>query len=221
MYKSLGYDAAKDFAPVGLVTTTGLVMVANSRTGIKTLSDLVREAKASPGKLRYGSSGIGTPHHLAVEVFKADAGLDIEHIPYKGSGQSITAVLSGEVPLLITSMTAAEPHIRDGKLNLIAITSASRMPSYPNIPSFAELIKDYDFPAENGLLAPAGIPPDVLAKLSKALKQAIESPEFVEKFNRTPGTSITWTTPQGYAENLRRGARKHERAMKLIKLQPE
>jgi tripartite-type tricarboxylate transporter receptor subunit TctC len=221
MYKGLQYDPIKDFIPVGLVTTTGLVLVANARTGIKTLTDLIREAKANPGKLRYGSSGIGTPHHLSVEMFKADAGIDIEHIPYKGSGQSITAVLSGEVPLLITSMTAAESHARDGKLNLIAISSAVRMPSYPNIPSFADAIKGYDFPAENGLLAPAGLPPEVLAKLSKALKQAVESPDFVEKYNKTPGTTITWTSPEGYVEYLRRGAKKYERAMKLINLQTE
>lgn len=220
-YKGLPYDPIKDLAPVSLVTTTSLVLVSNARTAIKTLPDLIREAKANPGKLSYGSSGIGSIHHLSMEVFKAGSGLDVEHIPYKGSGQSITAVLGGEIPLLLTSMTAAGPHIQSGRLNLIATTSAARMPTHSNIPSFSEFVKDYDYSVENGLLAPAGMPPEVMAKLSKAVKQALESPDFIEKFKNTPGSTIKWTSPEEYTENLRRNLRKYERAVKLAKLQPE
>jgi tripartite-type tricarboxylate transporter receptor subunit TctC len=220
-YKALNYDPVKDLTPVALVTTTSLVLVSNPQTSIRTLQDLVREAKANPGKLSYGSSGIGSIHHLSMKMFEVGAGLDMMHIPYKGSGQSIQAVLAGEVPLLLTSMTAAGSHIRVGKLNLLGTTSATRMPTHPDVPSLAEVVKDYDFSVENGILAPPGLAPDVLTRLSAAIKQAVESPEFMEKIRETPGTAITWTTPQGYAENLRQNLKKYERAVKLANLQPE
>jgi tripartite-type tricarboxylate transporter receptor subunit TctC len=220
-YKSLSYDPIKDLTPVALVTTTSLILVSNPQSSIRTLQDLVREAKANPGKLSYGSSGIGSIHHLSMKMFEAGAGLDLLHIPYKGSGQSIQAVLSGEVPLLLTSTTAAGSHIRAGKVNLLATTSAARIGAYPNTPSLAEIVKDYDFSAENGMLAPPGLPAEVLAKLSGAIKQAVESPEFIEKIKETSGTAITWMTPEDYAANLRASVKKYERAAKLANLRPE
>jgi tripartite-type tricarboxylate transporter receptor subunit TctC len=220
-YKTLTYDPLKDLTPVALVTTSSLILVSNPQTSIRTIEDLVREAKANPGKLSYGSSGIGSIHHLSMKMFEAGAGLDMMHIPYKGSGQSIQAVLGGEVPLLLTSMTAAGSHIRAGRLNLLGTTSAARIPTHPNTPSLSDVVKDYDFSVENGLLAPPGLPADVLAKLSNAIKQAVESPEFMEKIRETPGTAITWTTPEGYAKNLRENLKKYERAVKLANLQPE
>jgi tripartite-type tricarboxylate transporter receptor subunit TctC len=221
MYKSLPYDPIKNLTPVSLVTTTSLILVSNPQSSIRTLQDLVKEAKANPGKLSYGSSGIGSIHHLSMKMFETGAGLDIVHIPYKGSGQSIQAVLGGEVPLLLTSMTAAGSYIRTGRLNVLGTTSAARMPTHPNIPSLAEVVKDYDFSAENGVLAPPGLPAEVLARLADAIKQAVESSGFVEKIRDTPGTSITWMTPQDYAANLRANVKKYERAVKLANLRPE
>jgi tripartite-type tricarboxylate transporter receptor subunit TctC len=220
-YKSLTYDPVKDLTPVALVTTTSLILVSNPQSSIRTLQDLVKEAKANPGKLAYGSSGIGSIHHLSTKMFEVGAGLELMHIPYKGSGQSIQAVLSGEVPLLLTSMTAAGSHLRAGKINLLGTTSAARMPTHPNVPSLSEIVKDYDFSVENGVLAPPGLPPEVLNRLSSAIKQAVDSPEFIEKIRETPGTAITWTTPDGYVKNLRENLKKYERAVKLSNLQPE
>lgn len=184
---------------------------------MKTPQDLIREAKAKPGKIDYGSSGIGTIHHIAMEVFKADAGLDMTHIPYKGSGQSITSALAGEVPVLVTSMTAAAPHISAGKLNLVAVTSGARHPGYLDVPSLSEIVKDYDYSSEMGLLAPAGLPPSVLARLSRAIKQAAESPDLLEAFKKT-STIVKYTTPEEYAENLRRNLKKYQRAVKIAKV---
>ena len=180
-------------------------------------SSALREAKARPGKIDVGTSGIGTIHHIALEVLKADAGLEMMHIPYKGSGQSVSAILAGDVPILLTSGTAASAHITAGKLNLLATTSASRRPDYPDVPSLSEFVKDYDYSSEMGLLAPAGLPPEVMAKLSRAVKQAMESPDLVESFRQT-GTIRIYTTPEEYAENIRRNLKKYERAVKIAKI---
>ena len=126
IFKSLPYDTFKDLTPISGLTYEPLLLVANAKTGIKTLQDLVKEAKANPGKVNYGSSGVGSIHHISMEAFKADAGLDITHIPYKGSGQSVPAVLAGDVPILLTAFTASAPHIRAGTLNLLAVTGGKR-----------------------------------------------------------------------------------------------
>ncbi len=218
IYKKLAYDPVKDFTPISLVgTSSGMLLVSNSKSSIKTIHDLLREAKANPGKVDYGSSGIGTIHHIAMEVFRTDAGLNVTHIPYKGSGQSITSVLAGEVPLLITSVPAAASHIQAGSLNLLAVSSPNRMAAYPDTPSLSEIVKDYDYLSEMGLLAPAGLPADVLAKLSKAIKQAAESQDLLDAFKKNHYI-LKYTTPAEYAENIQRNLKKYERAVRIAKV---
>lgn len=218
IYKNLAYDPVKDFTPISLVgTSSGMLLVSNPRSSIKTIQDLVREAKANPGKIDYGSSGIGSIHHIAMEVFKADAGLDITHIPYKGSGQSVASILAGDVPLLFTSVPAAGSHIRAGTLSLLAVSAPNRMSAYPDIPSLSEIVKDYDYLSEMGLLAPAGLPAEVLAKLSKAIKLAAESPDLLEAFKKNHYI-LKYTTPAEYAENIRRNLKKYERAVRIAKV---
>ncbi len=217
IHKNLAYDTVRDFTPISMISVGPLVVVSNSKLPIKSLQDLLREAKANPGKIDVGTSGVGTIHHIALSVLSADAGINMAHIPYKGSGQSVTSLLAGDVPLLFTSMTAAGPHIAAGKLNLIAVTSGNRMPGYPDIPSLSEVTKDYDYSSEMGLLAPAGLPSQVLLKLSRAVKQAIESPDVVEAFKKT-STILTSSTPEEYSQNISRNMKKYERAVKRAKI---
>ena len=218
IYKKLAYDPVKDFTPISLVgTSSGMFLVSNSKSSIKIIHDLLREVKANLGKVDYGSSEIGSIHHIAMEVFKTDAGLNITHIPYKGSGQSINSILAGEVPLLITSVPAAASHIQAGSLYLLAVTSPNRMAAYPDTPSLSEIVKDYDFLSEMGLLAPAGLPPAVLARLSRAIKQAAESPDLLEAFKKNHYI-LKYTTSEEYAENLRRNLKKYERAVRIAKV---
>lgn len=215
-----GVPTVKDFVPVGLITTEPLIIVSNGKSSIKTLPDLIRLAKANPGKLSYGTSGIGSLHHIAMEELKLAAGLDIAHIPYKGSGQSILAVVSGDVPVTITSFAAAGPHILSGAVNLLAVTAPQRLGSHPDVPSLSEVIKDYDgYDAAFGVLAPIGTPPDVVAKLSRAMKQAAESPDFIDKF-KGQATVVKWNSPDDYRELLRDNQKKFDRAVKLLNLQP-
>ena len=220
IYKTLTYNTLKDFTPVGLATTEAVFLVASPKSNIKTMADLIREAKANPGKISYGSSGVGTIHHITAEVFKSGAGIDMQHIPYKGSSQSVPAILAGDVPVLMSGFGSVAPHIRSGKLNLLAITTAKRLPSMPDAPTIGDLIKGYDFPSETGLLAPAGLPPAVLAKLSNAIKLATESPEFLARFKDT-GTVPSYKNPGEYTENLKANLKKYELAVSLANIQPE
>ena len=219
LFKGIPADTLQDFVPVGQLTTEPLLIVSNGKTSIKSLQDLIRQAKASPGKISYGSSGIGSIHQISMEVFKAGAGVDIAHIPYKGSGQSILAVLSGDVPITITSFAAAGPHIQSGALNLLAVTAGQRLATHPDIPSLAEVVKDYDYVASFGVLAPAGTPPDVVTKLSRAMKQAAESQDFLDRF-KGQATVVRWTSPDEYLAHLRENQTKFGRAAKLVNLQP-
>ncbi len=220
IYKNLPYDTLKDLTPVALVTTEPLLLVSSPKSPFKKMDDLMREAKPNPGKFNYGSSGVGTIHHISMEAFKADAGLDITHVPYKGSGQSVPGILAGDVPLLVTSFAAAGAHIRAGTLNLVAVTAPGRLPGFPAVPTIGETIKGYDFASEMGVLAPAGLPPAVLNKLSAAIKQASESPDFIAKFKET-ATAITYKSPAEYTENLRANLRKFDRAVKSAKIAAE
>lgn len=218
--KNISYNTLRDLAPIALVTSEPLLLVTNAKFPQKTVQDLIKEAKANPGKLSYGSSGIGTIHHIAGEVFKAEAGVDMVHVPYKGSGQSVPGALAGDVPVLVTSYAGAGPHIRSGALNLLAVTSPGRLPSAPNVPALSELIKGYDYQSEMGFLAPAGLPPAVLNKLSAAIKQASESPDLLARFKDT-ATVVSFRPAGEYTENLKRNLGRYERAVKLANVQPE
>lgn len=217
--KNLSYDVIRNFTPVGMVGTTPLVLVANAKTGIRTLQDLVREARAKPGTLDYGSSGNGTIHHIAGEVFKAGADINLMHVPYKGSGQSVPALISGDVPVLMTSLTVVLPFVQAGTVNVLGVTSAARYGDLPNVPAIGEVVKDYDYSSEMGILAPAGTPAPVINKLSHALREALSSAEVQKQFKL--GSIIPlYTTPADYTDNLRRNLRKYEQAVKITKPEP-
>lgn len=217
--KNLPYDTARDFTPISLVyVASGMALVSNAATSIKSFQDLLREAKSSPGKLSYGSSGIGSIHHLAMETLKADVGIDMLHVPYKGSGQSIVAVVGGEIPLLYGALSTVLPHLAAGKLNLIAVGSPLRQSAFPAVPALAELVKDFDVTGEFGLLGPGGLSPEVLARLSSLVRQAASSAELREKFRESGGEIIS-NTPEQYAAHIRRNLVKFERAIRLAKIE--
>ena len=217
--KGLPYDPVKDFTPVGQVGGgAGMAIVANAKTPIKTLQDLIREAKANPGKISYASSGIGGIHHVAMEVFKANAGVDLLHVPYNGGRQSVKAILTGEVPVSMTGLSAVWPSIRAGSVILLAVTSAARLDPRPDVPVLTDIYKDMDtFDSDTGFLGPAGLPPEMVAKLSKAIKQATESPDFVASFKKI-GQSILFSTPEGYGETIRRNLKRYEQLVKITNI---
>jgi tripartite-type tricarboxylate transporter receptor subunit TctC len=221
MVKNLPYDPIKDFTPVGQVGGgAGMAIVANSKTSIKTLQDLIQQAKDNPGGISYGSTGIGSIHHVAMESFAEAAGINLVHVPYKGGGETIQAVLRGDVPIIMTGLSTAWPYLNSGAVTLISVTSAARMETKPNVPELVKLYKIDAFDSDTGILGPAGTPPDVVAKLSKAIRQATESQDFISSF-KTIGQSIYFSTPEEYAETIRVNLKRYERAVKVAKIRPE
>jgi len=198
LFKNLGYSLAKDFAPVSLLTSGPLVIVANPALPAKNVAELIALAKARPGELNFASSGNGQSTHLSAELFASMAGVKMNHIPYKGSAPALTDTMGGQTQLMFDTMLSAMPHVKGGKLKALAVTSATRSPVAPEVPTVAESgLPGYEAIAWNGLLAPAHTPPDVLARLSTALKKVLAAPDVKDKFE-AQGFAATWTSPEDF-----------------------
>jgi tripartite-type tricarboxylate transporter receptor subunit TctC len=199
LFSKLPYAPLKDLAPVSLIGTSPLYLVAHPSVPANTLQELVAYAKANPGKLNYGSSGIGSIHHLATEALKAGFGIDIVHVPYKGTGQSVPALLGGQVALLYSALPSIAGHLKDGKVRILAISSAKRSPQTPEVPTVAESrIPGYDFLAEIGMLAPAGTPREVIQRLAGDMAKVVKQPDVVQRFTQL-GIDPVGSTPEAYA----------------------
>ena len=198
LYKTLPFDPVKDFAPISGVFSVPLIFLAHPGSGINSMQDLVKQAKAAPGKLNYASAGIGGTQHLSAELFKARAGVFITHIPYRGSGPAQADFLAGQVPLMVDSVTAAMPHIQSGRAIPLAVTSAKRVPQLPNVPTVAETgQKGFEALGWAGLLAPRGTPPEIIALLNREVLAQLKNDEFA-KYLRDRGGEPMPTTPEGF-----------------------
>jgi tripartite-type tricarboxylate transporter receptor subunit TctC len=215
LYAKLPYDPAKDFTPVGLIATANLFLVANAAVPVKDFRELVALAKAKPGVLNYGSSGVGSIHHLSMESLKAALGLDIVHVPYKGTGQSIPALVSGDVALAYSAMPSIAAHVKSGRVKVLAVSTAARSPKAPDVPTVAELgVPGYDFAPEIGLLAPAGTPRAVIARMSQEVAKAVKSPEVAQRYAQLDIEPVG-SSPDEYAAKIRSAAEKYSQAVKV------
>ena len=176
------FNIQKDFVPVAMLAKTPNVLVTNPATGIKTVADLIARAKAKPDSLSYASPGIGSGLHLAGELFKSEANIDILHIAYKGSNVAINDLLGGSVPLMFSNLPTVLPHIKSGKLVALALTDSTRTPTAPEIPTMGEVgIPNIVVPSWYGLLAPAGTSPEVAEQLAKDVAEILAQPQVVEQ----------------------------------------
>lgn len=183
LYRKLAYDSIKDFAPVTLVTSTPLMLVVNPSLPATSVKELIALAKSKPGQLNIGSGGNGTITHLAGELFKTLAGVDILHVPYTGAPPAITAALGGEVSVLFTTTPAVLPHVKAGKLRALAVTSPKRSPIAPDVPTIAEAgVAGYEIVLWNGILVPARTPKDIITKLNSELVKVLKMPDVKEQF---------------------------------------
>jgi tripartite-type tricarboxylate transporter receptor subunit TctC len=199
LFSKLPYAPLKDLAAVSLIGTSPLYLVAHPSVQANSLKELVELAKAQPGKLNYGSSGIGSIHHLASEALKAGFGIDIVHVPYKGTGQSVPALLGGQVSLLYAALPSIAGHLKDGKVKMLALSAAKRSPQTPDVPTVAESgIPGYEFVAEIGMLAPAGTPRDVVNRLAGEVAKAVKQNDVVQRFSQL-GIDPVGSTPEAYA----------------------
>src|SRR3954468_13295346 len=181
LYANMPYDPLTDLAPIGLAANASLLLVANPNTGFRTAAELIAKAKANPGKYVYGSPGIATPHHLAMELFRNRAGIDLVHVPFSATGPAVTQLLGGEVPLMFLPVHVAIGHVQAGRLNALAMGGARRSPLAPDVPTLGELgLRDADTDIWYALWAPARTPPDVVARINADLRAALSQPEVRE-----------------------------------------
>jgi tripartite-type tricarboxylate transporter receptor subunit TctC len=184
LFTKLPYDSVKDFEPISLTSHTTLALVANSSLPANSVKELIALAKSSPGKLSYGSTGIGNVTHLAGEMLKSLSGVDLIHVPYKGAGPQLVDVIGGNVSVGFTSLTAAIPHVRSGRLKALVVTSKHRSNAAPDIPTVAEAgVPDIEIATGwFGILSPARTPKTVLSRLHEEIVKAVQSPEIHERF---------------------------------------
>jgi tripartite-type tricarboxylate transporter receptor subunit TctC len=183
LFDKLGWDPIRDFAPIGMVATSPHVLVVPPRVPVSNVEDLVRLARANPGKLTYSSAGVGTTFHFCGEMFKDATGTFILHVPYRGGGPALVDALSGQVDMSFPTLSAALPHVKAGALRALAVTGTTRAPQLPDVPTMQEAgVKDFQFTQWLALLAPAGTPPAVVARLNGALRNALNSKDLREKF---------------------------------------
>ncbi|WP_160142242.1 Bug family tripartite tricarboxylate transporter substrate binding protein [Pigmentiphaga humi] len=220
LFKDPGFDISKDFSPVGTVAVTPMFIVANPEKapGLETLPAIVAKAKASPGEIKYSSSGIGSLHHLAMEVFSAREGIQLTHVPYKGAGQSVPALAAGEVDIGVAALPAVYPYVKTGKLALVASTSNQRLPLAPDVVPVSAKLPGYEFSSELGLIGPANIPRDAVARLSRALETVLGSAHVRERLQGL-GSIASWSTPEACAAQLKSNIEKYADAVKLSGIQ--
>jgi tripartite-type tricarboxylate transporter receptor subunit TctC len=178
LYTKVAYDALKDFTPVVQFVAVPLMMAAGPALPAKSVKELIAYAKANPGKVNYGSGGSGSSSHLAMELFKTMAGVEMNHIPYKGTGPLITDMLGGQIGITIASAVPLSPQVKAGRLRGIAVTGPKRSPSFPELPAIAETVPGYEVVNWFGILAPAGTPRAVITRVNAELNQALASPQL-------------------------------------------
>ncbi len=182
LYKKLPYDAAKDFAPIGLIARAPLIVVAAPNADIKNARELLSKLKSNPGKYSYGSAGNGSPHHLAMELLKSRLGLFVVHVPYRGTAPAMQDLMGGQIPMMVVDASSGLANIKAGKVIPLVALSPKRVPQLPDIPTMTELgYKDVVAYAWQGLVVPASTPKDVQARLSTELQAAINNPAVKKK----------------------------------------
>ncbi len=215
LYSKLSYDPVKDFAPVGLMGTSPLFLAAHASVPASNFAELMALLKSKPGRINYGSAGIGSVHHLNMEMLKARAGVNVVHVPYKGSGQSVPALVGGQVSLLFTALPAMAAHIKAGSVRVIAVNTQERSPQEPNVPTFKELgIAEMDLLPEIGVLATAGTPGAIVKKLSAEIAKAVHHPETVKRFTAL-GIDPVGNSPEAYAALIRVDLGKYAKAVRI------
>ncbi len=203
LYKSVGYDPIRDFAPVTMLATVPSLLLVPTVSPNSTFEQFLASAKASPGKMNYASAGSGTPQHLAMELLKSMAGLDIVHVPYKGGAAAITVLLAGQSDAMFAAFSEAVPYIKGGRLNALAISSRKRSAVFPSVPTIDESgVAGFEVVGWQGLLAPASTPKAIVDKLHGAVAEGMQRPEVRGRFD-TMGLEYSGAGPDEFRAFLR------------------
>jgi tripartite-type tricarboxylate transporter receptor subunit TctC len=199
LYKKMPFDAIKDFAPLSRVANVPNMLVVNPSQPYKTVAELIAYVKANPGKVSYASSGNGTSIHLSGELFNSMAKIEMQHVPYKGSGPALIDLIGGQTNVMFDNMPSSIQHVRSGKLRAVAVTTAQRSPELPNLPTIAESgLPGFEATSWFGLLAPAGTPPAVISKLSQAIIKVLGQADVKKRISEQGGEVVS-ETPEQFA----------------------
>lgn len=214
LYARMPYDNVKDFAPVILVASVPNVLEVTPSLPVNSVRELIKLAKEKPGQINFASSGSGTSIHLSGELFKTMAGVDMTHIPYKGSAPAITDLIGGQVQVMFDNLPSSLPQIKAGKLRALAVTSVQRAPALPDVPTIAESgLPGFEATSWFGVLAPAGTPPAIIARLNADLGQWLQSPDAREKL-LAQGALAAGGSPEAFAAHIRAETEKWARVVK-------
>jgi tripartite-type tricarboxylate transporter receptor subunit TctC len=203
LYKKLPYDTERDFAPISLIASSAYIMVVHPSLPVKSVRELIAFAKAHRGEINYASSGNAGMPHLSGELFKVKAGIEMTHIPYKGSAAVTTAVLAGEVPIMFSNLISTMPQVHAGRFRALGVTGLTRLPAAPDIPTIAEAgLPGFEVVGWYGFMAPAGTPAEIIARLSAQTVKAMQSPEVLKRF-ASEGIDPVGSTPDAFGKVIR------------------
>src|SRR5918999_3470079 len=218
LYARVPYDPIKDFAPITLLGVAPTVMVVNKDLPAASLAEFISLAKSKPGSFTYASGGNGTPPHINGEVFKALAGIDLLHVPYKGGGPALADLVAGRVHVMLDTAASAMPHVRGGRLRALAISARERSPEYPEVPTFAEAgLPQYETNAWYSMHAPAGTPPEIVRRLKAELVAIVKDPDVVARF-RQLSTEPVGSSPVEFAAFVKAELEKYARIIKAANI---
>ena len=221
LYAKLPYDAARDFAPVSLVTVMPFVLVVHPTLPVKSVKELIALAKARPNQLNYGSPGSGSTTHLANELLKSMTGIGIVHVPYKGVAPAATDLISGQVQMMSGDLSTLLPHVRSGRMRALAVTGAKRSTLLPQVPTVAEAgVEGYEASGWFGVLVPAATPPAIVERLNSAIAKGLAAPDARERLGALGG-EVVGGTPEQFAAHVRGESAKWSKLIKALGLRAD
>jgi tripartite-type tricarboxylate transporter receptor subunit TctC len=214
LYAKMPFDAEKDLVPVVMVARAPLFLAVHSSVSANTFQELVALVKSKPGEFTYGSSGIGSTHHLCMEFLKSAMGLTITHVPFKGTGQSVPALVGGQVPMVFSAYPSLAAYAKDGRVKLLAANSLKRSAFAQNIPTISETVPGFDFAPTIGIFSPRGTPKELVNKVSADAREVVKLADTVTRLINL-GIDAEGTTPEEYAASLKADAERYSKAVKL------
>ena len=222
-YLKLPYDPIRDFAPVSLIATIPFVLTVNASVPAQNAKELIALARSQPGKMTYGTTGTGTPHHLSMEMLRSATGIDVVQVPYKGAGALVPALVSGEINMTIGALNSLLPHVRSGRLRALAVAAPKRTPALPDVPTIAEAagLPGYGMVSWFGVLAPAATPSPVIARLNAEINRIVQNPQVIKEKLTPVGLEPVGTTPEAFAEVLKTELTKYAKVAKEAGIKPE
>jgi tripartite-type tricarboxylate transporter receptor subunit TctC len=220
LYRNTPFDPVKDFAPVIYAGANIICLAVHTDFPANSVADVIAYAKANPGKLNYGSSGTGSPHHLAGELLRQKTGIDIVHVPYRGGGATINDLIGGHIKVAFLSLSTAVPHLGSGKIRMLAVVEKTRYAAMPDVPTIGETVPGHEMSSWIGIFAPAGTPAPLVARLNEAIAKVLTTPEVKDKLAAL-GLAAATSTPDELAAIVKSGLASRGELIRAANIQPE